>query len=189
MKSSCSITRRGFLLGAGAGLAAGAAGTWLGLRAAERSGLSAPSSKLQLPRSDDGMPGPYPGRVVEVNHPGSVNDSNVIYPEAVRDMVDRGMRELTGAEHSSEAWKRFFGPDDVVGIKVNPVGRRYRPTQTPAISSPALVVEVVQGLKQAGVRPHNIILFERYADQFRDAGYEALTREPPLDGVRWYASS
>src|SRR5205823_2431613 len=45
------------------------------------------------------------------------------------------------------------------------------------------------GLKSAGVKPRDIILFERYAHQFRGAGYETLLRERSLDGVRWYASS
>src|SRR5262249_25671860 len=78
--------------------------------------------------------------------------------------------------------------DDVVGIKVNPVGRRYNLRKAQAISSHELVIEVVEGLKSAGLPAKNIVLFERYADQFRDV-YDKLMREPVLDGVRWYASS
>jgi uncharacterized protein (DUF362 family) len=135
-----------------------------------------------------GMPGPFPGRVIEVHHPGSVSDDYKIDKNAVTHMVGRGMRELTGADHSSEAWRRFFEPGDVVGIKVNPVGRSYG-RNVPAISSHELVIEVVKGLKSAGVRPRDIILFERYADQFRGAGYDKLLREPGLEGCRWFASA
>jgi uncharacterized protein (DUF362 family) len=137
------------------------------------------------------MPGPFPGRVIEVHHPGAVDVANNhrISAEAVRAMMDRGLRELTGADHVTEAWRRFFERGDVVGIKVNPVGRRYSPGQVQAISSPEVVLEVVAGLQSAGVKPRDIILFERYADQFRGAGYEDLLRERAMAGVRWYASS
>src|SRR5690348_9036296 len=42
-----------------------------------------------------GIPGPYPGRVVEVRHPGSVRDG-VPDPDAVAQMVERGLSTLTG---------------------------------------------------------------------------------------------
>src|SRR5205807_1388527 len=83
---------------------------------------------------------------------------------------------LAGADHPVEAWKKFFGPDDVVGIKVNPVGQKTRPNVIGAISSPAVLLEVVAGLKSAGVKPSNLIVFERYAREFRQAGYEAVMR-------------
>jgi uncharacterized protein (DUF362 family) len=135
------------------------------------------------------MPGPFPGRVIEVHHPGAVRADHSISSEAVTGMMERGMKELAGADHVVEAWRRFFQRGDIVGIKVNPVGRKYRPGQAEAISSPAVLLEVVKGLQSAGVRAKDIIVFERYALQFRGAGYEALLREPPFDGVRWYASS
>src|SRR5262249_30604580 len=47
---------------------------------------------------------------------------------------------------------------------------------------------IVEGLKGVGIPAKNIVLFERYADQFRDV-YSKLMREKALDGVRWYASS
>jgi uncharacterized protein (DUF362 family) len=99
------------------------------------------------------------------------------------------MCELTGADHPVEAWQYFFEPGDVVGIKVNPVGRKRKPSDVGAISSPEVLLEVVAGLKSAGVKPADIIVFERYADEFREAGYEAVLRERSMDGVRWHASA
>lgn len=124
-----------------------------------------------------GIPGPYPGRVIEVHHPGSVVQSKV-QREPVRDMVKRGMSELTGAPGDVDAWRGFFEPGDVVGVKVNPVGQPH------SISSHELVHEVVAGLKSAGVKPKDIIVFDRYRRQFRRAQYE---KNLP-DGVRWDAA-
>jgi uncharacterized protein (DUF362 family) len=189
------ITRRGFLLGAAAGLAAGVPLTWYGARALQT--LQGPPPPARVPEpAPFGMPGRFPGRVIEVRHPGSVTDAYTVDSGAVLQMVDRGMTELTGADHPVEAWRSFFERDDVVGIKVNPVGRKALPGEpgrlpqaVGAISRPEVLLAVVAGLKSAGVPPRNILVFERYADEFVNAGYEDLMRERALDGVRWYASA
>jgi uncharacterized protein (DUF362 family) len=189
------VTRRGFLVGAGAGLAAGLPLGWLGFKGARwlRSGdeqLSPFTGRSVEDRHPQfAMPGRFPGRVVEVRHPGSVKGDNRISTEAVKQMMDRGMRELTGADHAQEAWRSFFVPGDVVAVKVNPVGQSNDRRIVGAISSPAVLLEVVAGLKSAGVKPRDIIVCERYASEFRSAGYEDVLRERIMDGVRWYASS
>ncbi len=143
------------------------------------------------------MPGPYPGRVVEVRHPAAVRPDHAIDPSVVNHMIDVGMATLTGAEPGDVrgAWGRFFDKDDVVGIKVNPVGRAPKagesgrvPGAVGSISSPAVLVKVVRCLRELGLPPQNIIVFERYADEFQTAGYADLV-ERELPGVRWYASA
>jgi uncharacterized protein (DUF362 family) len=190
------MARRAFLLGAGGLVGAGAGGalTWLGLKRAgllrspEEPHRSFTGTTAEVVKPKYAMPGPYPGRVVEVQRADAVSDENEINAGAVKSMMDRGMCELTGADHPVEAWRRFFQPGDVVGIKVNPVGRKRGPGHVGSISSPEVILEVVQGLRSAGVRPRDIILFERYAQEFRES-YEGLMRVRALDGVRWYAAS
>ena len=199
--SCCGITRRGFLLGSAFGLAAGVPLGWLALQGRQWLGRHAPSPftgrSVELPRVPAGMPGPYPGRVVEVRHPAVVAADHTIDADAVRTMMQRGMQSLTGSDDVQMAWRRFFVPDDVVGIKVNPVGRRRLLTEKlsrvggpGSISSPEVLRETVRCLHEyAGVPRRNIIVFERYANEFRDAGYERILRERPMEGVRWFASS
>src|SRR6516162_5459071 len=103
-------------------------------------------------------------------------------------MMARGMTELTGADHPVEAWRRFFSPGEVVGIKVNPVGLQHRPDAIPVISSPEVVIEIVKGLKSAGVKSKDIIVFDRYASEFRDV-YRPLMFAREMDGIRWFASA
>jgi uncharacterized protein DUF362 len=183
------ISRRGFLLGAGAGLAAGVPLAWLGATGnALIHGARFTGQTQEVKKPLAGMPGPFPGRVIEVRHPGCVRDDYSLDTSAIKDMMGRGMTELTGADHPSEAWQRFFEPGDVVGIKVNPVGRKYSFSKAAAVSSPPVLLEVVAGLKSAGVKPADIIIFERYLDQFLDV-YGDLLSEPALDGVRWLAAS
>ena len=67
------------------------------------------------------MPGPFPGRVVAVEHPASIL-SNTYQAVPVQQMMQKGMRELTGAPSWIDGWRSMFEKGDVVGIKVSPVG-------------------------------------------------------------------
>ena len=54
------------------------------------------------PAASPGMPGPYPGRVVSVTSAKSVDTATgAANDEAVREMMARGMRTLTGAGHDA----------------------------------------------------------------------------------------
>jgi uncharacterized protein (DUF362 family) len=152
---------------------AGLAVTSLGAAPTEDAAGPRPSSKT----GDTGIPGRYPGRVVEVQHADSVRDG-VPNPEVVRSMVGRGLAALTGIDEPVEAWRSLFEPGDVVGIKVNPVGNPH------AISNYATVHAIVAGLDAAGIRRKDVLIFDRYRDQFLKAGYE---KNLP-DGCRWDAA-
>src|SRR4051812_14404346 len=186
-------TRRGFLLGAATGLAvaAGVPAAWRGarhvlplLRDGGASPFGGPAREERRP--DYAMPGPYPGRVVEVHHPGAVAPDHRVSAAAVERMVDRGMAELTGNDDPRDvkgSWGRLFQKGDVVGIKVNPVGRKPTPGEegrvanaVGAISSPEVLVKVIRCLRAVGIPDRDVVVFERYADEFREAGYADLLR-------------
>src|SRR5262249_26009873 len=98
------------------------------------------------------MPGPFPGRVISVEHPRSIV-SGAYQAEPVRKMMEKGMTALTGAPGWTDAWRFFFEKGDVVGIKVCPVGGRN-------LSSDAVVLNnVLDGLKEAGVATRDIVVF------------------------------
>lgn len=121
-----------------------------------------------------GLPGPWPGRVIEVKNPAMiVND--VKNRAAIKASVDRGIKELTGADDAVSAWRAFFEPGDVVGIKMNPVGNPL------ANSSGELMLEVIEGLKSAGVKTRDMVVFERYKSEF----VGAKMHEAVPDGVAW----
>ena len=124
------------------------------------------------------MPGPYPGRVIAVEHSGCIV-SGAYQPQPVRLMVDRGMKELTGAPTAQDAWRSMFQKGDVVGIKVSPVGG-------PKLCSDASVLHsIFDGLNQAGVPDEQIIVFNRYKEEAIACGIEKWLRP----GVRFTAAS
>jgi hypothetical protein len=171
------MDRRAFVAGAATGLIGGGALGWLAQRrlAARQAPLvvgAAPNGKRL------GIPGPFPGRVVEVHHPGSIHETKR-NRDAVRVMIDRGIRELVGSDDATQAWRYFFSPGDRVGIKVVPVGK------PDSISSFEVIWEIIDGLQSAGVRKNDILLFERYREEFLACGYDKILP----DGVHWECSS
>jgi hypothetical protein len=201
MANNGGVTRRGFLLGAAAGVATAGPAAWFGSRylppLLARWNEPATRHSVEGPRAELGMPGRYPGRVIEVRHPAAVNDNHEINADVVDRMIDQGMAMLTSADPGDirGTWGKFFDKEDVVGIKVNPVGRAPRPGEgrvdnaVGAISSFPVVVKVVKSLLELGLPARNIIIFERYADDFEVAGYIRLVESELPRGVRWYVSS
>ena len=129
------------------------------------------SSSGALP---SGIPGPYPGRVVAVHHPGSIL-SGAYQPEPVQQMIERGLTELTHAGSLAESLGQFFEPGDVVGIKVNGVGRPH------VISDASVLNTLIGGLNQAGIPNRDVVVYERTKASFMGAGFEKWLP----DGVRF----
>ena len=84
-------------------------------------------SPISAPSGPMAMPGPFPGRVVEVSHSGSVT-AGMRHRDAVKIMMDYGMGQLVpDAETAVDAWRSFFHKGDRVAIKVVPVGKVAKP--------------------------------------------------------------
>jgi hypothetical protein len=197
-----TMNRRSFCAGAAAGAIAGGAVGWLGSQRlkdglAERAAPAEPAAKptfwpirgqapIAAVSGQFGLPGPFCGRVIEVNHPGVVEVDNTgekpVYTRrqgVVKAMIERGMCELVGSDDAVQAWKYFFSPGDRVGIKVVPNG------YPSAMSSSEIVLEVIAGLQSAGARLKDMLLFDRYLNEFLRCGY--VKRLPA--GVHWECST
>jgi uncharacterized protein (DUF362 family) len=124
------------------------------------------------------MPGPYRGKVVSVANPASIV-SGEYQAEPVREMLRKGMMELTGAPGWLDAWRVFVEKGDVVGLKLNPVGRPH------VISSPVVVREIIACLNAAGIPNKDIVCYDRYRREFLEAGFDKWLPE----GVRWTAAT
>ncbi|RPJ86808.1 MAG: DUF362 domain-containing protein, partial [Acidobacteria bacterium] len=156
------LNRRNFLKFAGAGAVIGAFTPW-------RAPTDLPKLEYRIHApsavpTPGGMPGKFPGRVVEVFHSKAIVDRRVSAP-AVREMVERGMKELTGTGTTADAWRTFFEPADVVAIKPNPSGVLGTTT------APELVREVIAGLELAGVKRTNVIVYDRFPWQLFVSSY------------------
>ena len=114
-----------------------------------------------------GMPGLFPGRVVEIGDAKAIVRNRVSQP-IVRRLLEQAMKELTGEGSARDAWAKFIQPKDVVGIKINPSG-------APACcSSPEIVREIIAAVRSAGVPPRNIVVYDRYSYEMDIGSYQVL---------------
>jgi len=103
-------------------------------------------------------------RVVVVRH-GSVWAGDAPDMEIVLQMLDAGLRTLTGASDAVVVWRTLFEPDEQVLLKVNCIAYGG-PTQ------PAVAYGVARRLQDAGLPAENILIFDRTDNELIAASYE-----------------
>ena len=101
-------------------------------------------------------------------------------PENVQEMLKRGILALTGKVTPEEAWRSLVSTQDTVGLKV------YSKPGENSGTRPAVVSAVAQALIAAGVPAGQIVIWDREAEDLREAGYFELGEEL---GVRVAAAS
>jgi len=117
---------------------------------------------MKVPKAEGAIPGPFPGKVVEVKDAKSLVEDKVD-KAVVRDMMEKGITGLTG-KNMKESFELLFKPEDIVGIKINPVG--------PVINTRLEVTDaVIQWLVDSGMPKTNIVIWDRFDKMLDDAGY------------------
>ena len=97
----------------------------------------------------------------------------------IRQMVNQSVMRLTGSPSPKDAWRQFFSPRDIIGIKVNVLaGKRM-------ITHPELATAIAYNLRDAGIPANNIIIFDRQNDELQTAGY---TLNFGRTGIRCYGT-
>ena len=122
-------------------------------------------------------------KVVVARDP-AVHGANGQLDEArVLALLDKAIATYTGREHPVEGWQHILrqggGEGKVIGLKTNGLGGRGICTHA------ALVFAVAERLQQAGVKPGNILVWDRNA---RDLEVCGLTINTDPSHVRCYGS-
>ena len=98
-------------------------------------------------------------------------DGDRLDEDAVSELMDQAMMKLTGRSSAKEAWRDIVLPDDIVGIKINPLGG-------PELSThPIIVDKIVEGVYGAGVLKKQIVIWDRFEDHLLNAGYPIRQEE------------
>ncbi len=140
-----------------------AAGTVLGCR---RTG-----GALPVPMSTDGR-----STVVIARDEALTKGHPREHVELMAKMLDASVMKLTGLADAKQAWTALFKPSDVVGIKVNTLGRSTHPQVAEALAI---------GLRKAGVPAENIVIWDRFDAELEAAGYKL---NKSASGVRCYGT-
>lgn len=119
---------------------------------------------LAIPRTKDSMPGLYPGKVVMVTNRKGVKEGVVAYEEAYR-TLKTSMLSLTGEKNLKKAWRRFVGPKDIIGLKLNPIGGKLLST------SHAVTQAIIAQLQESGIRRENMVIWDRRLMELEEAGF------------------
>ena len=122
------------------------------------------SDALAVPRTSISMPGKYPGKVAKVNHSESVVNGKPS-EQAAYDMLKAAMLSLTGEDSLKKAWLQFVSPDDVIGLKLNPVAGKLLST------SHAVTKAIIKQLEEAGISRSHLVLWDRREMQLHEVGY------------------
>ena len=106
-------------------------------------------------------------------------ENDQLNEDAVSELMDQAMMKLTGRTSAKEAWRDIVLPDDVVGIKINPLAG-------PELSTHSIIVDkIVEGLYGAGVLRKQIVIWDRFEEHLLNAGYPIKQDETD---VRTFAS-
>jgi hypothetical protein len=119
-----------------------------------------------------------PSKVVHAHHAG-VWDGETLVSEAIRQMLDASITELTGLNDAIEAWAALFDPSERIAVKVNTIITSDFWTHVP------LVMAVTEQLQAVGIPPEQIIIFDRDVYELKHAGYTTNEDGP---GVRCYGT-
>jgi uncharacterized protein (DUF362 family) len=120
------------------------------------------------------------GTVVRVRRDGVLGAGGRPSPEALDQMIERALMELTGQSKAADAWAQFVQPTDKVLIKPNAFG-------FPAMAAhPEVAFAVVRGLRSIGVPEENIVIYDQYQSRMAAARYKITP--PTAKGVRVLSS-
>ena len=169
MNSLLNVDRRGFLKCTGvasAGLVLGTPTLWAqDKQKSERP--PRPETNIEdatkVPRTDTSLPGKFPGKVVQVYNPNALVE-NKFDAKVINSMFTSGIKNLTGQD-MEKSFKLLFNKDDIIGIKVNPVGAGLISTRLELVDS------IIDWLVENGVAKKNIIIWDRFDYMLTDAGF------------------
>jgi len=111
---------------------------------------SAGKSRVVIVRSD---------KLKRINH--------VVSKRNIEPKLDRALKRLTGLSSATNAWKSMFSPGEKVGIKLSCLPGK------PLSSGYGLVMAIVDGLLACGIRPKDILIWERTIRELKEAGFSS----------------
>jgi len=92
-----------------------------------------------------------------------VIDGHKVDAAIVQRLVDKAVMTLAGQDDPVKAWAKFVKPTDKVAVKFNGLFRR-------ATTHPEMVDAVTASLTKLGVKPENIVVYDRDERALRTAG-------------------
>jgi len=119
-------------------------------------------------------------KVVIVQNDNVRNKNGEIVQNVLKEMLDNAIMELSGKNQVKDAWKQYFQQNETVGIKINTLAGLRMTTHR------ELTYLIADSLANIGIKPENIIIWDKSDRDLRSAGYE-IKREG--NGYRCYGTN
>jgi uncharacterized protein (DUF362 family) len=103
--------------------------------------------------------------VVVVARDRGVAEGWEVDEKRLRALLDRAVMALGRVSDPREVWRDFYGPRDIVGLKVNALAG------VPAVTHPELALGVADALHGIGIDRKNIIIWDRTGTDLKRGGY------------------
>jgi len=122
-------------------------------------------------------------RVVIARDPSLHGPDGKLDDHRVGELLDRAIATYTGRKNPVDAWKHIVADggaqDKVIGLKTNGLGGRGISTHS------VLAMAIADRLQQAGVKPGNILIWDRNARDLQACGF-TISTDP--NRIRCYGS-
>ncbi len=131
-------------------------------------------SATKLAVADKVIPSATPkAKVVIARDPAIYGGGSTLDASRVQKLLDNAMQSFFDTHDPVSAWKKVVRPGEVVGLKVNTIAG-------PGLSThPVLVEAICERLKQAGIKPNDIVVWDRTNHELDRAGFR-LSSDPNL---------
>lgn len=138
---------------------------------------------IGFPRVLGAMPQNHRSTVVVAREPALHTRDGKLDEKRAGELLDRAIIAYTGQKRATDAWKQIVmrsgAHDKVIGLKTNGLGGRGISTHA------VLVFAIAERLQQAGVKPGNILVWDRNARDLQACG---LTINTDPNKVRCFGS-
>jgi len=113
---------------------------------------------------------PLKSRVVLAKNKKFIKVNGSADASVISKAIDSALLKITDSEKPLDAWTNLFNKNDIVGIKLNCLaGKKFSPHTE-------IIEAIINGIKSAGVRESNIIIFERFNRELENAGFNIRRR-------------
>jgi len=116
-------------------------------------------------------------RVVLVRHPAVVDAAGKVQGPLLQGILDKAITTFSGKSTVADAWRQYVSPDDVVGLKINTLGLQEIRGTDYTQHFPAFAAALAAGLRTAGVKDGNIVVWDRSEEEMESAGL-TIQKEP-----------
>jgi hypothetical protein len=109
-------------------------------------------------------------KVVLVRHPAVIDAAGKVQSPLLQQILDKAITTFTGRSTVADAWRQYFSPDDVVGLKINTLGLMNVKGTDYTQHFSAFNEAVASGLRRAGVKDKNMVVWDRSEEEMTEAG-------------------